>query len=76
MNPLTFLRPIFPETQRLSGCAQLEQMLLEPLFVMEVCLFWAVILPITGVFCAGLGAYDKVASLNWAECIQVIFAKT
>ena len=38
--------------------------LLEPLLIAGACLFWIAILPVTGLFCAGVAVYDKLASLK------------
>ena len=76
MKRLIFQNPMFTEAQSHFGTAHLKEILLESLFVLAACLLWVAILPIYGVFCVGIGAYDKVASLHWAKYIQVIFAKT
>lgn len=41
-----------------------KSLLLEPLLVVGTCLFWAAVLPVTGLFCASVAIYDKVASLK------------
>lgn len=38
--------------------------LLEPVLVMGACLFWLAVLPVTGLFCATVALYDKVASFR------------
>ncbi len=38
--------------------------LFEPVLVVGACLFWLVALPVTGLFCATVALYDKVASLR------------
>src|SRR5712691_1258327 len=45
--------------------ADWKSVLLEPLLVVGACLFWLAALPITGLFCASVAIYDKVASLRW-----------
>jgi len=61
------LHPLMPEDQNLSGLTNLKSALLEPIFVIGACLFWLAVLPITGVFCAGVTVYDKITSLKGRE---------
>lgn len=44
-----------------------KSLLLEPLMIVGTGLFWLAVLPVTGVFCAGVAIYDKVASLKKVE---------
>lgn len=44
--------------------ANWKSVLLEPAFVVGACLFWLAVLPVTGVFCAGVALYDKFAALK------------
>src|SRR5712691_9616679 len=60
----TFSHPFTPEEQNSSGWVNLKSVLLEPLFMIGACLFWLAVLPITGVFCAGVAVYDRIASLK------------
>lgn len=59
----TFFSPMSPEANTPFG-AQLKTILLEPLLVVATCLFWVMVLPVTGLFCASVAIYDKLASLN------------
>jgi hypothetical protein len=44
--------------------SQLIATVLEPVFVAASCLFWVVVLPISGLFCAGVASYDYFAALK------------
>ncbi|MGH8095012.1 MAG: hypothetical protein ACREIF_16325 [Chthoniobacterales bacterium] len=57
--------PLFPETP--SAASHLVATLLEPLFLVATCLFWAVVLPMTGLFCTGVATYDYIAALTAKE---------
>jgi hypothetical protein len=62
----TLLQPLIPE-QNPFGLTDLKSVLLEPLFMIGACLFWLAVLPLTGVFCAGVAVYDKIMSLKSRE---------
>lgn len=63
----TLLHSLMPEGQNPSGLTNLKSVLLEPVLVIGACLFWLAVLPITGVFCAGVAVYDKITSLKGRE---------
>lgn len=63
----TLLHSLMPEDQNPSGLTNLKSVLLEPVLVIGACLFWLGVLPITGVFCAGVAVYDKISSLKGRE---------
>ena len=75
MKRSTFQNPMCPATDSPFGTIQLKRILLEPLLVVGACLLWVAILPITGVLCAGIGTYEKVAALHLAKQLQMIFAR-
>lgn len=66
----TFSHPLMSDEQNPTGFANLRSILLEPLFMLAAGLFWLAVLPITGVFCAGVAVYDKMAALK-AEPIRL-----
>ncbi|MEO7725483.1 MAG: hypothetical protein ABIU29_12495 [Chthoniobacterales bacterium] len=45
----------------------LKSLLLEPLMVVGTALFWLAVLPLTGLFCAGVAIYDKAVALKKAD---------
>ena len=59
----TIPQPLMPQNQD-SAVSQMKTVLLEPLLVLGTCLFWLAVLPVTGLFCASVALYDKVASLK------------
>lgn len=59
----TFSSPMSLEAPN-AFAAQLKTVLLEPLIVVAACIFWVMVLPVTGLFCASVAVYDKLASLN------------
>ncbi len=65
MKRLILQNPMFRSRQSGLGNIHLRQVLFEPLYVVAACLAWLAILPITGVFCAGVDVYDKVKSPHW-----------
>ncbi len=46
------------------GGTDWKSLLLEPLMIAGTCFFWLTVLPVTGLFCASVAIYDKVASLR------------
>ena len=50
-----------------STSSQLIAAVLEPLYVVISCLFWAVALPISGLFCIGVAICDYVNTLSTKE---------
>ncbi|MEO7168454.1 MAG: hypothetical protein ABI787_04075 [Spartobacteria bacterium] len=56
-----------PESQQPFGLSQLKAIIVEPFLVVATCVFWIAVLPVTGIFCAGVAVYDKVASLRAPE---------
>ncbi|MEO5717036.1 MAG: hypothetical protein ABIR29_00510 [Chthoniobacterales bacterium] len=56
-----FSHPFLPES---APDTNWTAVLLEPVLVVGACLFWLAVLPVTGLFCAGVALYDKVASLK------------
>jgi hypothetical protein len=62
----TLSHPFTPKKELPTAVtADWKSVLLEPLLVVGACLFWLAALPITGLFCASVAIYDKVASLHW-----------
>lgn len=61
----TFSQPFMPKSDLpVSPDTNWKSAVFEPLLVVGACLFWLAVLPVTGVFCAGVALYDKVASLK------------
>ncbi len=61
----TFSQPFMPKSDLpASPDANWKSTVFEPLLVAGACLFWLAVLPLTGVFCAGVALYDKLASLK------------
>ena len=61
----TLTHPFLPKSDLpASPDANWKSAALEPLLVVGACLFWLAVLPVTGLFCAGVALYDKVASLK------------
>ena len=59
--PQTF-SPEMPSTS-----SQLIAAVLEPLFIVITCLFWAVVLPVSGLFCIGVAICDYVKAASAKE---------
>lgn len=61
----TFSHPFIPKSDfPAPSDVNWKSSALEPLLVVGACLFWLALLPVTGLFCAGVALYDKVASLK------------
>ena len=56
------LSPEMPSTP-----SQLIDAVLELLYVVATCLFWAVVLPVSGLFCIGVAIWDHVKTLSAKE---------
>ncbi len=63
----TFAQSLLPREEQPSTQTSLKSFLLEPVLVVGAGLFWLTVLPITGLFCAGVALYDKIASLKARE---------
>jgi hypothetical protein len=63
----TTLSQSFTPKEELPAAADRKFGLFEPLLVVGACVFWLAVLPITGLFCASVAIYDKVASLRWPD---------
>ncbi len=61
----TFSHPFLPKSDLpVSPDTNWKSLALEPLLVVGACLFWLAVLPVTGLFCAGVALYDALASLK------------
>lgn len=61
----TLSHPFMPKHENPDPVASgWKSLLLEPFMVVCTCLFWLAVLPVTGIFCAGVALYDKVATLR------------
>ena len=60
----TFPIPLSPEEPSSFGASQLKAILLEPLLLVATCLFWLIVLPISGAFCATVAVYDKIMAIS------------
>jgi hypothetical protein len=49
------------DTPTASGSSAIGTFLLEPVLVIGACLFWLIVLPIGGLFCAAVFLYDRLA---------------
>jgi hypothetical protein len=49
------------DTLNVSGSSAISAILLEPLFIIAACLFWLIVLPLGGLFCAAVSLYDWLA---------------
>ena len=52
----------FSHKPNVSEFPSFHAILLEPFFLIATCLFWLVFLPLTGLFCAGVAIYDRLAA--------------
>jgi len=62
MNRLIVQNSMFEARKNRHRDMHLRQTLFEPIYVVAACLMWGAILPITGLFCAGVDVYDKVTA--------------
>ncbi|HEY2711576.1 MAG TPA: hypothetical protein VGI60_03610 [Chthoniobacterales bacterium] len=49
------------DTPSVSDSSAIGAILLEPLFLIAACLFWLIVLPLGGLFCAAVSLYDRLA---------------
>ncbi len=61
----TLPQPLSPEMP--STSPQLIASVLEPLYIAVTCLFWALVLPLSGLFCIGVAIGDYVKTLSAKE---------
>lgn len=60
----TFAQSILPETPEPATLALLHSIFVEPVLVVATCLFWLIVLPISGLFCLGVALFDKMVAFR------------
>jgi hypothetical protein len=60
----TFSHSILPQAPESTALALLHSIFVEPLLVVGTCLFWIIVLPISGLFCLGVTLFDRVTAFR------------
>jgi hypothetical protein len=63
----TFPHSILPHEPEPAPFALLQCAFVEPLLLVATCLFWIIVLPLSGLFCLGVWLFDRVAAFRGSE---------
>ncbi|HEX4665056.1 MAG TPA: hypothetical protein VH207_00545 [Chthoniobacterales bacterium] len=63
----TFPHSILPQAPEPAAFALLHSIFVEPVLLVATCLFWIIVLPISGLFCLGVAFFDRVTAFRGSK---------